>query len=503
MNSRGTSNGRSEYLRNPDGSLRRDQFGRPIRMRPTSGQSAQRPARKPSTPKQVFPESRQPVEETQILRPNSSDRYGSRSYQEAQYPKQQQPEPPFAGQQYPREPYGSQDYPPRQYIPRRPDPSDNYHNDATLYDARRPQDGRISDSRPELRSNGTAPHSSHPEPRSLRSELRSGRPDLHSARPELHSARAERLRRPSLKRGPQRRRPGCLGCGTLLIIPLVLLMVMAVWADARLNRVDALPAEHIDNTAGTNWMLVGSDSRAGLTDAEIEKYGTGGDMGGAGRTDTIMLLHIPTTGQAQLISIPRDSYVSIQGYGMDKINAAYSYGGPELLTQTVENATGLRVDHYAEIGMGGLAKLVDLVDGIEMCPEEPMYDPNANLNIDAGCQTFDGATALGYVRSRASANGDLDRVKHQREFFAALMNTVTSTKTLANPGDILPLISHASGTFTVDSHDHVWDLARVAWAMRSGVATETVPIGGFQDTDVGSVVLWDELAAEELFASIR
>ncbi len=288
-----------------------------------------------------------------------------------------------------------------------------------------------------------------------------------------------------------------------LIIVLVLLGLGTVWADARLNRVDAMPEEHIGNTAGTNWLLVGSDSRAGLSDAEIEKYGTGGDLGGSGRTDTIMLLHIPTAGQAQLISIPRDSYVSIQDYGMDKINAAYSYGGSQLLTHTVENATGLRIDHYAEIGMGGLAKLVDLVDGIHMCPDEPMDDPNANISIDAGCQTFDGATALGYVRSRASGMGDLDRVKHQREFFAALMNTVTSPRTLANPGDIMPLISHASGTFTVDNHDHVWDLARVAWAMRSGVSTETVPISSFQDTDVGSVVLWDEMAAEELFAAIR
>lgn len=449
MNSRGSSNERSEYLRNPDGSLRRDQFGRPIRMHPVAGSASQQSSsgqrfaqsgRDSSTPRQVFPAARPPVEETQILGSATSHPYGSS--------------------------HSSPDDIPRQYIPRRPEESE-----ADLYG---------------VSSRGSRPYG-RPD----------SRPQLHSPGPQLHSA-ARRQQR------PPRRRQGCArSLGLLLIVVIVLAGVAALWADARLNRVDAMPDEHIGNTAGTNWMLVGSDSRAGLTDAEIEKYGTGGDMGGAGRTDTIMLLHIPTTGQAQLISIPRDSYVSIPGYGMDKINAAYSYGGSELLTQTVENATGLRIDHYAEIGMGGLAKLVDLVDGIQMCPEEPMNDPNANIAIDAGCQTFDGATALGYVRSRASGMGDLDRVKHQREFFSALMNTVTSTNTLANPGDILPLISHASGTFTVDSHDHVWDLARVALAMRSGVATETVPIGGFQDTDVGSVVLWDEVAAEELFAAIR
>lgn len=274
------------------------------------------------------------------------------------------------------------------------------------------------------------------------------------------------------------------------------------WTDSRLSRTDALPVGSSSSGSGTNWLLVGSDSRAGLSEEEIAELGTGGDLG-VGRTDTIMLLHIPTTGSARLVSLPRDSYVEIPGYGMNKINAAFTFGGPQLLTETVELNTGLRVDHYAEIGMGGLASIVNSVSGIEMCVDEPIRDPLANLDIQAGCQEFDGATALGYVRTRATAMGDLDRVERQREFFAALLDKVTAPGTLANPFRVIPLISDTASTFTVGENDHVWHLVRVALAMRSGVSTETVPFAGFADYAVGNVVLWDPEGAEALWSSMR
>ena len=131
---------------------------------------------------------------------------------------------------------------------------------------------------------------------------------------------------------------------------LVLAVVGTFWLDSRLNRVAADPPQHIAATSGTNWLLVGSDSRTGLSEADAQRLGTGGDIGSM-RTDTIMLLHIPLTGKATLVSLPRDSYVNIPGYGMDKINVAFTFGGPQLLTQTVEEATGLRIKHYAEIDM--------------------------------------------------------------------------------------------------------------------------------------------------------
>ena len=302
---------------------------------------------------------------------------------------------------------------------------------------------------------------------------------------------------------PRLRPRGCLsGLAWTLVVALVLAVAGTFWLDSRLNRVAADPPQHIAATSGTNWLLVGSDSRTGLSEADAQRLGTGGDIGSM-RTDTIMLLHIPLTGKATLVSLPRDSYVNIPGYGMDKINAAFTFGGPQLLTQTVEEATGLRIKHYAEIGMGGLANVVDAVSGIEVCPKEPIQDPLAHLDIQAGCQKVDGPTALGYVRTRATAMGDLDRVQRQREFFAALVKKVSSAGTLANPFRLLPTITTVTGSFTVGEKDHVWNLARVALAMRSGVTTETVPVGGFGNYDVGSVVLWDEEGSQQLFNSLK
>ena len=293
------------------------------------------------------------------------------------------------------------------------------------------------------------------------------------------------------------------GCSGWIVLALVISLILFVfWTDSRLSRTDALPPGNASSGSGTNWLLVGSDSRQGLSEEDQAELGTGGDVG-IGRTDTIMLLHIPRSGTAQLVSIPRDSYVNVPGFGSDKINAAFTYGGPQLLAQTVEEATGVGIDHYAEIGMGGLANVVDSVGGVEICVEEAITDPLAGIDLAAGCQDLKGADALGYVRTRATAQGDLDRVQRQREFFAALLDKITSPATLINPFRAISLINNTSKSFMVNEDDHVWHLARVALAMSSGVDTETVPVGGFMDTNVGNVVLWDEAGAQELFSSMQ
>src|SRR5690606_29363971 len=123
-----------------------------------------------------------------------------------------------------------------------------------------------------------------------------------------------------------------------------------------------------------------------------------------------------------LMSIPRDSRVEIPGRGTNKINAAFAWGGAELLVDTIELNTGITVDHYVEIGFGGLVKMVDAVGGIEICPRKAMKDPQANLDIKKGCQEADGKTALGYARSRKTytALGDVDRARAQREVVSAI-----------------------------------------------------------------------------------
>ncbi|MBP3089451.1 LytR family transcriptional regulator [Corynebacterium sp. sy017] len=336
------------------------------------------------------------------------------------------------------------------------------------------------------------------------------RPQQYIPSPQVQQAQA--LQQSQLGHAPggrrkaprvRRRARGCLTAVLwLLIIGLVLSAASIIWFDTKLNRIEAQPAEHIADTAGTNWLLVGSDSRTGLSEEEAARLGTGGDIGSV-RTDTIMVLHIPDNAEPTLMSIPRDSYVPIPGYGEDKINAAFTYGGAPLLIQTVEQTTGLRIDHYAEIGMGGLASVVDALGGIEICPNEPIDDPLAGITLDAVCQQADGPTALGYVRTRATALGDIDRVARQREFFAALVKKLTSPATALNPLRVFGTANNVAGSFTVDHDDHIWDLLKVGLAIRGGMRTVTIPYSGFADTESGNVLLWDEQQSQELFDSLR
>jgi LCP family protein required for cell wall assembly len=231
---------------------------------------------------------------------------------------------------------------------------------------------------------------------------------------------------------------------------------------------------------------------------------TGGDVGN-GRTDTILLVHVSGFGSdtpTTMVSIPRDSYVSIPGHGEDKINAAFAIGGASLLAQTVEQATGIRLDHYAEIGFDGFAEAVDAVGGVTMCPADPISDPLAGIDLPAGCQKLSGPAALGYVRTRATPRADLDRMTNQREFMSALMNRAASPAVLLNPLRWYPLAHAASAAITVDQGAHVWDLTGLAWALHGTVTTTTVPIGDFTGSDVGSVVVWDEDAATRLFQAL-
>ncbi|NLG54844.1 MAG: LCP family protein, partial [Rhodococcus sp.] len=255
------------------------------------------------------------------------------------------------------------------------------------------------------------------------------------------------------------------------LILVVAFSAFVVYLDRALNRVDALAnyPGRLADTPGTNWLLVGSDSRAGMTPEEEAQLATGGDTG-PDRTDTIILIHIPRGGgTTTMVSLPRDSYVSIPGYGQDKINAAFAIGGPQLLVQTVEEATGVRIDHYAEIGFGGFSGMVDAVGGVDMCLDQPINDPLAGIDLPAGCQTLAGPQALGFVRTRATAMADIDRMNNQRDFMSALLAKATSASTLVNPFRMVPLAFGTVGSLKVDESDHVWHLARLGWAMRGSV----------------------------------
>lgn len=291
---------------------------------------------------------------------------------------------------------------------------------------------------------------------------------------------------------------------------MLVLLLAGTWLylELSLTRVEALadysgrPAEG----AGTNWLIVGSDSRAGLSTEDEERLATGDAKGQ--RTDTMMLLHIPDNDtKPTLVSLLRDSEVEIPGKGRNKLNAAYAFGGPKLLAQTVEVNTGLRLDHYIEIGFGGFANIVDAVGGVEMCLTEPMKDPLAGIDLPAGCQELDGAQALGYVRTRATPRADLDRVIHQREFIGALTDKATSAGTLLNPFRLFPLLGSAPDAITVDEGDHLHNLPALAFAIGGAsdgsTVTTTIPMGPSKRTNLGSVITWDKVKAPKLFNALR
>ncbi len=297
--------------------------------------------------------------------------------------------------------------------------------------------------------------------------------------------------------------------GIVLLVLVLLLVGLGLLLDSRLNRVDALPdyAGRPAATPGTDWLVVGSDSRAGLTPEQRKELATGNAEGQ--RTDTMMLLHIPRGGGAPtLVSLPRDSFVPIPGHNANKLNAAYAFGGPTLLVRTVEQVTGIRIDHYMEIGFASFASAVDAVGGVRLCIDRPMRDPKAGLNIKAGCQVLNSREALGFVRTRASARGDLDRVQRQRQFLGALTDKAVSPGVLLNPFKSIPLALRGTDSLTVARGDHAWHLFRFLLAMRSvssgnGTAT-TVPVGGTGfEPGAGSVVRWDRQKALALFDALR
>jgi LCP family protein required for cell wall assembly len=294
--------------------------------------------------------------------------------------------------------------------------------------------------------------------------------------------------------------------GALLVLLLVLVVGLYFYLDSKLQRGTILvnysgrPAA----AAGQTWLITGSDSRQGLTRQQMRRLKTGVDISG-NRSDTILLLHIPANGgPSVLISVPRDSYVPIPGYGYNKINAAFSFGGPRLLAETLQNVTGLRIDHYMGIGFGGLVKVVDAVGGVRMCLPQPLNDPAAGLHLRKGCQTLDGAQALGFMRTRhLFTSQDLQREQNQRLFIRALLTKMTSPGTLLNPFAILPAALGSAGSLKVDQNTHLYQLVRVAFALRHPQTT-TVPVANSNyPTAVGDAVQWDRARALELFNDLR
>jgi LCP family protein required for cell wall assembly len=296
----------------------------------------------------------------------------------------------------------------------------------------------------------------------------------------------------------------------IIAVIIALLLVASVgtyfYLNSKLHRSNILVnyAGRPTPGSGTNWLIAGSDSRQGLTKAQERKYATGFDISG-GRSDTIMILHLPAGGgQPMLISIPRDSYVDIPGYGMNKINAAYDFGGPRLLAKTVQDSTGLYINHFMDIGFGGFVRVVNDVGGVRMCFKHALNDKASGVHLHKGCQVLTGGEALAYVRDRHSfSTQDLQREQDQRVFLSALLKKMTSAGVILNPFKVLPAASGVVDTLTVDNGTTLYDLYGVARALRDSETT-TVPIANSNYiTSAGDAVQWNSSLAKELFNDLR
>ncbi|HSU34836.1 MAG TPA: LCP family protein [Propionibacteriaceae bacterium] len=311
--------------------------------------------------------------------------------------------------------------------------------------------------------------------------------------------------RPPRKRRPVRNTFRVLGIVLLLV--LVWLIGVPAHAWSQVERVDAAPpGARPGNQPGQTFLLVGSDSREGLSRAERKKLGTGST--GGQRTDTIMIVYSPPGGEPALISVPRDSYLPIPDNGSNKINAAYAFGGAQLLVRTVEQNTGLRVDGYLEIGFGGFVNIIDSLGGIKMCLPKAVKDRDAHINLPKGCQTLGGVDALGYVRMRkADPRGDLGRVERQREMLAAIADKAASPASVLNPVRYWNVCHAAAGAIKVGEDTSLRQVITLGLAMRTissgNGLTLTVPISNpGASTSAGSAVLWDDAKAKAMFADI-
>jgi LCP family protein required for cell wall assembly len=288
------------------------------------------------------------------------------------------------------------------------------------------------------------------------------------------------------------------------------------WADGKVRREVDL-AKVIDRPKEgdcTTYLIVGSDSREGMTAEEKKKLHTGSAEGK--RTDSMMILAACGSGNT-MISLPRDSDVEIPKFvGSEsgktfpaqgrrvKLNAAYAEDGPELLVRTVEHNTGLRIDHYAEIGFAGFANIVDALGGVEMDIPKAFKDKKSGADFQAGKQTLNGEQSLAFVRTRyAFAGSDLDRTKNQQKFLATLANQAATPGTLLNPFRLYPTLGAGLDTLIVDKDMSLFDLGEMFFAMK-GISggdgkSMNIPISG----STGGNLVWDKAKVQQLVQQIQ
>ena len=292
---------------------------------------------------------------------------------------------------------------------------------------------------------------------------------------------------------------------------LVMLASGSAWAltsyiNGHLGRVNA-------GTAGTpssgplNIVVAGLDERSGLTGRQQAQLHVGRNQGETD-TDTLMVVHVPASHRSvQVISLPRDSWVNIPGHGMNKINSALGLGGPQLMVQTIEQATGLTINDYVEVNFLGFVKVIDALGGVNICLPYAVDDSYSGLRMSAGVHHVNGITALEYARDRHSfATSDLARIQDQQQLISTALGEGIKSGMLANPVRLENFLSATSAAIRVDQGFNVVSLAdELRGLSTSAVTFTTVPLANtnYITPSGQSAVLWNSSAAAALFNGLK
>lgn len=286
-----------------------------------------------------------------------------------------------------------------------------------------------------------------------------------------------------------------------------------VWADSKIEKIPASELVSLQPIAAgepRTLLLVGSDSREDLPEDWEDNFG---DFSGK-RTDVIMIAQINKDGTGQLISLPRDLKVDIPGRGVNKINAAFVFGGPDLLIQTIQNNFDVSINNYIEIDFGGFGRIVDSLGGIEITFEYPARDKKSGLNVGAGAQRLDGEMALAYARSRfyqekqngkwVSVRGsDIGRTGRQQEVILTMFKQATRLGSAFNlPGFIGAFAEQITADEGV-TPGVLLELGRAGLSLDADqLEMRTLPVEISNQNGV-SYVITIEPAASELLAAFR
>jgi LCP family protein required for cell wall assembly len=274
-------------------------------------------------------------------------------------------------------------------------------------------------------------------------------------------------------------------------------------ADRNIERVH-LPAlaQKVD-TDPLNVLVVGSDSREGLTDEEVRRYSLGTSEGQRG--DSVILVSITADrSDVRTVSFPRDLLVA-DGGEQRKLNETFA-GGPDQVVDVLQRTTGIPIHHYVEVSIPGFIKLVEAVDGVEICLEKGLQDDKSGADFAAGCHDMTPEEALSYVRSRNTPLGDFDRMARQQTFMRALLDRLVATRTLVDLPRLFEVVERLSRNVTTDAALGVGEMRALAAELRQLAAGDVpmVTAPAYAATlDGKEYVVPYEVGTDALYAALR